>query len=86
LFKDEDYDDIHFLIYDDELFCVVAYAIRPSLSSTETWWYMLLMVVKEHKIMRYEEEGEDKIDSYGAILLGISLVRSFVLVILLIHR
>jgi hypothetical protein len=35
---------------------------------------MLLMVVKEHEIMRDEKEGEDKIDSYGAILIGITLI------------
>jgi hypothetical protein len=89
LIEDEDHNDIHFLIYDDELFRVAAYTIGPSLFSTEKWWYMLLLVVKEDEIMRYEKESEDKIDLDGSILVGITLgsaTITFVLVVLLIHR
>jgi hypothetical protein len=67
LIEDEDLDNINFLICDDEVFRLVAYAIGPSLFSTETWWYMLLMGVKEHEIMRYEKEEETRLIFMGRL-------------------
>jgi len=89
LLDDEDHDEIQFLIYKDEMYRVAAYTIGPSLFSTADWWYMLLLMVKESDIMKYEKESEDKIDTDGAILVSITLasaIATFLLVLLLIHQ
>jgi len=84
-------ETMFYLLEDDTLYRVAAQMIGPFIidsSSTDDYWYTVLLIVEESEIMRYKHESEDKIKEAGIYLILITLSASLVtivVIVILIH-
>lgn len=77
------------MILDNQIYKVSTCPVGgQSYAKGREWWYLLMLFVKEDEIMSYSQDSRNKIESYGVILLGVTLLCSLLtilIILVLIH-
>lgn len=76
---------MHTMDWNDTDYRVASTPICTSLSDCgDNWWYVVMLIVEEHEIMKYKRESEDKIEDAGLLLVLITICSSTVTVIVIV--
>ncbi|CAG9317719.1 unnamed protein product [Blepharisma stoltei] len=76
---------VHYIVINHEIYQVASYpVVAQTQVAGDDWWYLVMLFVKESEIMSYSEDSKAKIQEYGMVLLGVTMICSVITISVLL--